>query len=147
MPKESATEIAIRPLGDYALELGLTRYELLELSNHAGDRFGGTVDFLIQILFALLIASFFIAHKLSKSQLGFLLATYTVLFFLNWNWARAHAEEWAAFSAAAGLPPVGTIIIGDVLISDLAILWVLLCAMYFGSIWWVLSCRKNQAKG
>ena len=146
MTKESITEMTVRPLGEYGLELGMTRFELLELSNQASERIGGTLDWLTQLIFALLIASFFVANKLSRKQLGFLLAVYSAIFFFQlWIAAGAYIEYYK-FSEAAGLTPIDLINIGGVKVDDMAIVLGLWLVMYMGSIWWVFSCRKSQQK-
>ena len=65
------------------LELNLSTFEYRELSNQAMDRMGVSMDFITQIIFAMLIASFFIAHRLSRSQLILVMSLYSLLVALN----------------------------------------------------------------
>ena len=127
------------------LELNLSIFEYRELSNQAMDRMGVSMDFITQIIFAMLIASFFIAHRLSRSQLILVMSLYSLLVAMNLYIFASHVAEFEGFSAAAGLP-VDVIEVGSYRFPLLGPQIFLYFLMYLASLWWVMSCRKNQSK-
>jgi hypothetical protein len=145
MAGEQVAEVTVRPLGEVGLELGMTRYELYEVSNQALTTFHTNIDSLIQILFAFLMAMFFIAHRLSRRQFGFALVTYSVLQFLYLRGAYNAVGEFERLNAAMGLP-TPDFEIWAIKFSEFTFVYTVMVAMYMGSIWWSFGCRENQKK-
>ena len=93
----------------------------------------------------MLIASFFIAHRLSRSQLILVMSLYSLLVAMNLYIFASHVAEYEGFSAAADLP-VDVIEVGSYRFPLLGPQIFLYFLMYLASLWWVMSCRKNQSK-
>lgn len=134
MADESIVSQVTRPLGNVGIELDLTRAELLELADRQAQRWFDHISWAMEITFAFMIATFFIAHRLSRPQFFFLLVAYTLFMMSNIQGYSVASYEIAPELYAGIMYPVEAIPL---------LLYVIL---YMGSIWWAISCRRNQPK-
>ncbi|MEM1403852.1 MAG: hypothetical protein AAGG55_11020 [Pseudomonadota bacterium] len=136
------------PLG--APELGMTRGEMLEHIDFLWNYIHSQTEFTIQIVFAWLIAMFFTAKQLAKSQ--FIAAhVFYLLFLLRQYFAIADSQAaLAAWYDRIALPSIS-----DVKASDPLLVFYnnylgpffdqfLFLGVVAGTIWWAFSCRRER---
>ena len=154
MASEKIAEVVIRPLGEGGDKLGMTRAEILEHLNHLDGAFQAAVDGSVQFLFAWLVAMFFVAHRLSRVQFFVANGFYLVICVLQYVTMLSIFQSQDVWSRYGGFytqsHEVGTEptlldrflegLIGGYSIS--LVFWALIAA----SIWWAVSCRRNQPK-
>jgi len=145
-------EVVIRPFGEGGAQLGMSRAEMLEHLDVLITAGQSAVDSSIQFLFAWLVAMFFIAHRLSKVQFFVAIGFYLGISFLKYaelasNFAAQ--DTWAGYAGfyvqehdvGAESNLFDKMI--EVALSDQSLsltFWAVVAA----SIWWAISCRKNQ---
>jgi hypothetical protein len=145
MAGESVVGEVTRPLGSVGIELGLTRVELLELADRQIQMGFDYISWAMEITFAFIIATFFIAHRLSRSQFFFLLAAYTLFICHNFEGYLITRYEVDFWLKAAGMIVSAPEFAGIAYPVE-TIPFLLYATFYVGSIWWAISCRRNQPK-
>jgi len=145
MAGESVAGEVTRPLGNVGIELDLTRVELLELADRQAQMGFDYISWAMEITFAFMIATFFIAHRLSRPQFFFLLVAYTLFIFHNLEGYSVASHEIRFWLEAAGMRVSAPEFAGIAYPVE-AIPLLLYAIFYMGSIWWAISCRRNQAK-
>jgi hypothetical protein len=134
---------SVIPMGELGLKLGMSRFELLSLSDFRLEQMTTLTELYFQLLSAFLIASLFIAKRLSSRQFYFLLSIYSVtMVWLSFN-ILLQLRMWEQYWRAAGLIHVGNFTLGGIEIWH-GIPSILVSLVFLlGSIWWAIICRKS----
>lgn len=144
-------EIVIVPFGKGGAELGMTRAEMLEQINYLDGSITTTLEFQTQIIFGWLVAMFFVAHRLSRSQLLTACVFFVAISMLNLGVLAAavsKAEQWYSFlyPTLESNDPLDAL---GMLLSIVGNGWAqvtVILSVYVACIWWAASCRRNQPK-
>ena len=144
MTEVIAAEESVIPMGELGLKLGMSRFELLSLSDFRLEQITTLTELYFQLLSAFFIASLFIAKRLSSRQFYFLLSIYSVtMVWLSLN-ILLQLRMWEQYWRAAGLIHVGNFTVGGIEIWH-GIPSILVSLVFLlGSIWWAINCRKSK---
>jgi hypothetical protein len=150
----AATIVQIIPFGEGGAELGMTRAEMLEHTDNLEADWASYTTTVLQLTFAWLIGMFFVAHRLSRSQLFVAIAFFGIFYFQTWSSYmsivdaidRWNAHMWPSDYVA--LNPDQNLLRQAVEFLNIGSwAWDALPFMLFaGCIWWAFSCRRNQPK-
>ena len=125
---------------------------MLDHINQLEAAFSSAAGSSIEFLFAWLVAMFFVAHRLTRFQFVVVSGIYLLLMFTHYVSmvsSAAYSEVWKGY---AGFNTQGNATGVDKTILDRSIelalgghfaslvFWVMVAI----SIWWAVSCRKNQ---
>ena len=152
MKNQAAAELIIRPFGEGGADLGMTRAEMLEHIDVLVMAGVSAIDSSIQFLFAWLVAMFFIAHRLSRAQFLAAIGFYLVMSFLKYAELVSNytaQDTWVRYAGfylqehEVGVEPALTDKVVEAALSYVA-LSLMFWAVVAASIWWAVSCRRNQ---
>ena len=139
----------LKPFGPGGAELGMTRAEMLDRIDYLESAEMAGIEFQTEVMFAWLVAMFFIAHRLSRTQ--FLACCLLFSLICLWNYMNIW-DNMIAFTAwqyLAGFHPVDPESLWDQMISVfLGGYWMkalMALGTYVACIWFSVSCRRNQA--
>ena len=145
--------VEIRPFGDGGAELGMSRAEMLDQINFLRESLATAIGDSIEILFAWLVVMFFIAHRLSRAQFFTAVSFYLIGHIYLYGTMYRHVmlqSVWARYGgfisradAGGGTTPIDSLL--SFLMSGYTSTFVY-WAIVATSIWWAVSCRRNQPK-
>jgi len=95
-----APPVEIIPFGPGGAELGMTRYEILQMAETYTAYFTGAVEIQLTILFGYIVAMYLAGPKLSRVQYAIANTVFLVVmasFALTMYWTLAVATQWFAF--------------------------------------------------
>ena len=141
----------LKPFGPGGAELGMSRAEMLDRVDYLESAEMAGIEFQTEVMFAWLVAMFFIAHRLSRVQ--FLAGCLLFSLISLWNYmniwdnmvAFMYWQELAGFTSNG----VEIVSIWDQISSAfLGGYWMkaaMALSTFVACIWFAFSCRRNQA--
>ena len=95
-----APPVEIIPFGPGGAELGMTRYEILQMAETYTAYFASAVELFLTILFGYIVAMYLAGPKLSRVQYAIANTVFLVVmasYALTMWWTLAVATQWFAF--------------------------------------------------